>query len=178
METIKKIQWVNEDSWIATLAFLLPLWLLSVAIMAEGFPDPPISGELAITSFVLAIVTSIVLLWKGWLTVDVLLLSLFPFILVYIFDEISTGYKTPFILLCALILSAGIVGAQRSSSMTWRWLLLLFVFIVTWVLAFHTAQNYWQMVGNLKFGDCFPYTQDCPPLSGHEIPWWILFFSL
>jgi hypothetical protein len=51
MEAIKKIRWGSEDSWIATLASLLPFWLLSVAIMAEGFPKPLIPRELAAPIF-------------------------------------------------------------------------------------------------------------------------------
>jgi hypothetical protein len=34
----------------APLVVLLPLWLLSLSIMAEGFPRPPISIQLAIAS--------------------------------------------------------------------------------------------------------------------------------
>jgi hypothetical protein len=161
----------SEDSWIATLASLLPLWLLSFAIMVEGFPQPPISAELAVTAFVLAIAVSIVLLWKEWLVIDILLYSLFPFMLLFIFDEIPTTYKSPFILLCALILSTRVIGAKRSSSVTVRWLILLFVAVATGVLASHAIQSYWHMVSDLDFGGCFPYTQGCPPLVGKEIPW-------
>ena len=57
--------------------------------MAEGFPRPPISIELAKTSFVLAIPARIVLFLKRWLTIELLLYSLFPFLLLYTFDEIS-----------------------------------------------------------------------------------------
>jgi hypothetical protein len=162
---------------MATLASLLPLWLLSLAIMVEGFPDPPISLEVAVVAFVLAIAIGIVLAWVGWLTLDLILYSLFPFVLLFIFDEISTSYKTPFILVCALILSIGIVSAQRSSSDKLRWRIWLVVNIVIWVLASHALQRYWHMVDDLVFGDCFPYTKGCPPLAGNETPWWVLFFS-
>ena len=116
METIKKLQWAEEDSWLVTVANLLPLWLLSFAVMSEGFPRPLFSPGLAVTAFLLAMGVSLVLLWKGWLTPDLLLYTFFPFVFFFIFDEIHTSYKTPFILLCVLILSAGMVGAQRSSS--------------------------------------------------------------
>ena len=112
------------------------------------------------------------------MTFDLLLYSLFPFILLFTFDEIDTSYKSPFILLCALILSIGFVGAQRSSSLGLRWLILLVFAIAAWVLAAHAAQNYWQMVGDLGYGECFPSTQGCPPLTGRETPWWALVFSL
>ena len=184
MEAIRKlryVRYVNEDSWLATLASLLPLWLWSLAIMLEGFPRPPISLEMgAIASLWLVIPVSIVLLWKRWLPPDVLLVSLVPFVFVFRFDEISTRYKTPFILLCALILSIGIIVAQRSGSLTVRWLLLLFVTVAVLVLSSNAAQNYWHMaieLGSFEFG-CFPDASGCPPIPGDATPWWILFFNL
>jgi len=180
MEAIKKIPWANEDSWLATFVSLLPLWLWSLATTLEGFPRPPISLEIvAIASFWLAIPVSIVLLWKRWLPPDVLLVSLVPFAFMFNFDEISTRYKTPFILFCALILSIGMALAQRNGSLTVRWLLLLFVTIAVLVLSSNAAQNYWHMAGKLgpfDFG-CFPDAQGCPSFTGNETPWWVLFFK-
>jgi hypothetical protein len=174
---MKKTRATLPGSWMVPLVSLLPLWLLSLAILVEGFPDPPISGGLAIVALVLAIASTIVLVWLRWLTLDLLLYSLFPFVLLYIFDEVSTSYKTPFILLCALVLSIGIVSARYSGSDKMRWRIWLVVNIVTWILASHALQAYWDMVGNdLVFGDCLPYAQGCPLLSGRESPWWVLFF--
>lgn len=178
MKTIRKIRWFSEKSWLGTLASLLPLWLFSLAITVEGFPNPPISVELGITSFVLAIAVSLVLLWKWWLPFDVLLLSLIPFILLVKFDEVSTSYKTPFILLCALILSIGFVGAQRSGSVTVRWLILLVAGVAVLALSSNAVQNYWQMASELGYVNCFPDAHGCAPLSGNEAPWWVLFFGL
>jgi hypothetical protein len=177
MNAMRKIEWTVQDSWIATLTTLLPLWLLSVAILTEGFPDPPISLALALVAFVLAIGIGIVLVWVGWLKLDLILYSLFPLVLLYIFDEIATNYKTPFILVCALILSVGIVSAQRSSSEEIRWRIWLVINIVVWVLASHALQAYWHMIGNLVFDNCFPYMKGCLPLAGTEVPWWVLFFT-
>jgi TRAP-type uncharacterized transport system fused permease subunit len=59
------------------------------------------------------------------MTVKLILYSLFPLVLLMTFDEISTTYKSPFIMLCTLILTAGIVGYQRNRSARWRWLILL-----------------------------------------------------
>lgn len=179
MEIIKKIQWFPEDSWLANFASLLPLWLWSLAITVEGFPKPPIPVEVGLASFWLAIAVSIVLLWKRWLPPDVLLVSLVPFVFIFNFDEISTRYKTPFILLCALILSIGMIGAQRSKSVTIRWLTLLFVAVAVLVFSSNAAQNYWHMAGELGSFDfgCFPDAFGCPPLTGHETPWWVLFFG-
>jgi hypothetical protein len=160
------------------LASLLPLWLLSIAIMVEGFPPPPISVELAYTSFILAISVSIVLLWKRWMTVELILYSLVPFILLGTFDEISTTYKTPFIFLCTLILTAGIVGYHSFRSAQWRWLILLPAAGVTLMMASHAAEGFWQMASDLGYGACFPDAHGCAPLTGQETPWLILFFNL
>jgi len=176
MEAIKKMRWGSEDSWIATLANLLPFWLLSVVMMSEGFPKPLLSREVAAPIFVLAIVISLILLWMGWLEFDILFYSCLPILLMFEFDEISTTYKSPFLLLCGIILSAGMIGAKRSNSVTLRWLILLSVAIATLVLASHAAQNYWHMAGDFC-GACFPDGQGDPPLTGHETPWWVLFFS-
>jgi hypothetical protein len=151
--------------------------------MVEVFPKPPVSAELAVSTFILAIVVSITLLWKRWLEIDLLIYSLLPFLLLFTSDEISTTYKSPFILLCVLILSIGIVGAQRTSktldSLTVRWLILLFVAVATWIVASQAAQSYWHMIGDLDDGvpplECMPGTQGCP-LTGILSPWWILFF--
>lgn len=110
----KVIPQPDQRSWGTILASLLPLWLLSLVIMVVGFPRPPISGEAAIASFVVAIAVSVVLLWNRWMTIELVLYSLFPFLLLSTFDEISTTYKTPFIMLCALILTVGVVVYQSS----------------------------------------------------------------
>jgi hypothetical protein len=68
MENAKETRWAEPAAWITTLGNLLPFWLLSFVVMAEGFPRPPISGEVTIASFVTAIAASIALVWKRWLT--------------------------------------------------------------------------------------------------------------
>jgi hypothetical protein len=166
------------NSWKATLVSLLPLWLLSIAIMVEGFPRPPISYELAVTAFILAIAIIIILQWKWPRSYPLLLYYLFsPFILLYIFDEVSTSYKSLFILFCALILSIGIIGYQRNTSFGSGVLILGLVGFATIVLASHSSQNYWQMVGDLDYSNCFPDASGCAPLTGKETPWWILLIS-
>lgn len=185
METIKKIQWKPEDSWIATFISLLPLWLLSLVILTMVSIQPPISEGLAIFAVLLAIAVGFALLWKGWLEIDFFIYSLFPFILFFFFAEIYLTYRFPFFLLCALLLTVGIIAAQHASkigdSLTTRWLILFLVAAITWLIASHAAHNYWQMLGNLGYGtfplECMPNTTDCP-LIGNVVPWWALFFSL
>lgn len=177
MRILLQTERAGQNSWFKILINLLPFWLLSIAITREGFPTPPISTEAAGVAFSFAIVIGIVLTWSRWLTLDLILYSLFPFVLLFIFDEISTAYKTPFILSCAIILSAGMVGAQRSNSEVIRWRIWLVVNIIIWMLASHALQAYWNMVAELSFGDCFPYSLGCPVVAGSESPWWILFLT-
>jgi len=178
MEAIEKIRLTVPLSWGSTVASLLPLWLLSIAITAEGGGSPPVSGELARISFALAIAASIVFLWNRWMVLEVFFYSLAPILLLVIFDEISTTYKTPFILLCVLILTAGIIAYERKRGAPWSMYLLLFVGVVAIFAALHASGNYWEWVGDLGYGNCFPDASDCAPLTGQETPWWVLFFSL
>lgn len=179
MNTLEYVRWADPPFWKAAFANLLPLWLLSLAISVEGFPKPPVPVEVGIAAFVLAILVAIVLLWLRWLTPEVALYSLFPFTVVINFDEISTAYKTPFILLCALILSIGIFGYRYSYSRSFGrgWLILLTVFIATLFLASNAAHNYWQMTSDLGYVECMPDYTGCAPLTGNETPWWVLFFQ-
>lgn len=179
MGSMKEIRKTIPHSWGVTLASLLPLWLLSLSIMVEGFPRPPISMEVAIAAFATAIAASSVLLWKKWLTAELLLYSLFPFLLMFIFDEISTAYKTPFIILCTLILTAGLVAYQRSrSSRLLRGFILYIVAILTMFTVSHIADNFWGMASELGYEECFPDGHGCAFLTRQETPWWLLLFSL
>jgi hypothetical protein len=170
MDQIARLRWVPEDSWIAHLAGLLPLWLLALSILPR--PD-----WLSLTAIILLFPVSIILLWKLWLTFDVLFISLFPILFIFIFSDISMRYRVPFVLICVTFLSIGIVGAQRSKSLTVRWLILLAVAVAALVLANHAAHNFWQMAGSLGYVDCSPDALGCPPLTGDETPWWVLYFN-
>jgi hypothetical protein len=178
MRSVKAIRWADPRSWSPPLASLLPLWLFSFAIMAEGFPRPPISAEVAITSLVTAIVASIALMGKRWMTIGLLLYSLVPFLLLGILDEISTAYKTPFILLCTVILTAGAIGYWcLPFSRRWRWLVLLAVGTVALLTASHAANSFWGMASDLGYEQCFPDAHGCPPLAGRGLPWSGLVFG-
>jgi hypothetical protein len=178
MDSARTIRWASPHSWSATIASLLPLWLLALAITVEGFPQPPVSIELATASIILAIVATIVALWKGWATVELLLYSLLPFLLLPAFDEISTTYKTPFIVLCTFILTVGIVGYQfNRSNRLGRWLVLLSAGAVTLMTAWHATTNYWAMASDLGYAQCFPDAHGCAPLTSQATRWWILFLG-
>ena len=177
MEDTLEIQDESRQTWPKTLASLLPLWLVSISIMVEGFPQPAIPLKWAVASFVLAIFDSIILRWKRWMTVPLILVSFLPLTFLFLFDEISTTYKMPFTLMCALTLSDGIIGYQRSRSAPLGWFLLLTAAALTWVIATNAAEGFWDMAAELGYVECFPDAQGCPPLTGRETPWWALFLS-
>lgn len=178
MEDTKEIRRVDPTSWILTLGSSLPLWLLSLSITGEGFPRPPISIEVAIIAFLSAILVSIVLLWRGWMTAELLIFSFLPLLMTYNFDEISTAYKTPFIIACASILVAGLVGYQRvPGSRLWRWLILLVAATLFLFAVWHASNGFWDMTRELGYVRCFPDAPGCTPLKELDAtPWWILFF--
>jgi hypothetical protein len=184
MESMKNIQWMPQNSWIAAIVSLLPLWLLSLIILAIMLLQPPIAEGLAISAVLLVLSVSVALLWKGWLEIDLFLYSLFPFLLFFFFGEVYPAYRFPFIGVCVILLSAGMIAAQLAGnardSLTIRWLILFLVAVTTLVIASHAAQNYWQLLGDLGYGapplECMPNTTDCP-LIGNVPSWWVLFFS-
>ena len=168
----------RPHTWYVTLASLVPLWLFSLSVMAEGFPQPPISAEGAVISFSLAILIGILLLWKGWITIELMLYSIFPFLFLAVFDEISTAYKTPYIILCAIILSLGIIVYQQVRSRWWGLIILLGTAGLTYVLAWHATLSFWRMAGELGYEQCFPDAHGCAPLTGGETPYRLLIFRL
>jgi hypothetical protein len=177
MGSMAGIRQAQSRPWIATLASLLPLWLLSLAVTAEGFPRPLLSIELAFAALILAIVSGVALLGMNWMTVEVLLYSFTPLAFVIIFDEITTTIKTPFILLSALILTAGILTYHGSRRSHWRALVLLFTFLFTMFAAANAANNFWAMHNHLGIGECFMDAHGCPPLPSNATTWWKLFFN-
>jgi hypothetical protein len=177
MELVNDYRPSERQSWLSILASLLPLWLVSAAIMAEGFPSPPVPVNLAVASLCVAIAVSPVLLWKGWMNVELVLYSLFPFVFLETFDEITTTYKTSFIILCVLILTAGAAVYQRITAVWWRWIFLLAAATLAYAAANHAAFGFWEMAADLGYEQCFPDYSTCAPLAGRGSPWWSLFFG-
>ena len=174
MENTRGIYSAQVSSWGITLVGLLPLWLLSVAIMAEGFPRPPISVYVGFTLLGSAITLSLVLLWQRRMEPALVLYSFIPFILLFIFDEIVTSYKTPFIVLCAIIFSIGALAYQRNRSSQLRWLFLLAGAGLALLAASHAAHSYFSL--NVEACSLAPYP-DCFPSSVPDHPWWAVFFG-
>jgi len=162
-----------DIKWRKTLSNLLPLWLFSISIMVEGFPDPPISLGVAYTCFGTGCLIILALIFKKWITLEILLLSFFPFILLYGFDEISTSYKTPFIIGCALFLTIGIITYHRiNTSRLIRLGILLVAVLMTTLAAYNASQGFWDLTSELGVERCFLDAYGCPKLTGNETPWW------
>jgi hypothetical protein len=68
---------------------------------------------------------------------------LVPLLVMVVFDEIAVTYKTPYILLCGVMLAAGAVVYLRARS---RWLgasALVASALMAWLLAGRVADMYW-----------------------------------
>jgi len=172
-------------SWRAAFASLLPLWAVALLVSMEGFPQSPLWDQAMIPllglAILLAIALPILLLIKGWMTFDLALYNLIPFVFLFRFDEISTAYKTPFILGLTAILSLGIIGYQRSlyyDKIKLGWVILLAAAVLTLLLMRNSAANFWQMLSDLNYGNCFPGFTGCPPLPPGALPWWRLLFGI
>ena len=178
VQTIRKMWWVDVGSWQATLASLLPLWLLSLSL-AIGLSQIDIPIYLLYVAFWLFPILSLFFIWKGWMTIEVLLFSLFPILLLFSLDETSMAYRVTLILACTVFLSIGIIGYHISlnrDKVGLAWLILLLVFIVTWFFVSHANQNYWQMAGDLGYNACD--NDGCVPLTPTGTSWWILFLRV
>jgi hypothetical protein len=127
---------------------------------------------------VVAMLASGVLLWKGWATIELLIYSLSPFLLLGMFDEISTAYKTPFIIACTLILTAGALAYrwERATPLA-RLLILVAAEGLALLLASGARVRFWAMAADLGYEQCFPDAHGCPPLTDQATPWWVLFFG-
>jgi hypothetical protein len=164
--------------WVEAFLSLLPLWLISLAITGEGFPSPPLSFELGKWLIALALPLGLLMLWKRWLSAALFLYSLAPLTFLFIFDEISTTYKTPFILLSTLILTLGVLAFHGCRTQKQRILVLSVALAITWFFASNATFRFWEMTDQLGYVECFPDYTGCAPLPDDATPWWRLFFSL
>jgi hypothetical protein len=172
------MRWVDVGSWQATLASLLPLWLLSLSIVIF-FSQINIPIGLLYVALWLFPILSLVFIAKGWMTFEVLLYSLFPVLLLFQLDETSMAYRITLILACTVLLSIGIVGYHISLNrdrIGLAWFLLLLVFLATWFFASHANQNYWQMAVDLGYNACD--NEGCMTLIPTDNSWWFLFFRV
>ena len=174
MGIIQYFRHTQQPTWLVTLACVVPLWLLAVAIMVEGFPPPPIPLSLALFAFFSASVIAAVLLWRRKISVIFLLYCGLPFFLLYTFDEISTVYKTQYILACTLFLTLAAVAHLRSQSPIKAWLFLLLGVVVTLLAAEEIGASYWDLVSSQGLDLCYP---DCLPQLDQANSWWRMLIS-
>lgn len=157
---------------------LIPVWLFTLAVATEGFPRPPISAEAALACFVLGGLLVALALWRRWMTLEHAVYSLFPLHLMVVFDEISTTYKTPFLLMCAAGLTLGaLIYFRVRARRPLGWLVLGATLLIVWALAWHATLGFWHMTAGLGYQECFPDAQGCLPLPATATPWWILFVA-
>ena len=178
MQQTMAYQGSGRPAGVAAIVSALPLWLFSIAILVEGFPRPPVSGEVVMAAFVAALGLTGLALWKRWMTVELAVYSLFPLHLLVIFDEITTTYKTPFILVCALCLCLGALAYQRvRKRRILGWSVLILTLVLVWALAWHATLGFWHMTNELGYVECFPDGYGCLPLPPQATPWWALIFG-
>lgn len=164
----------DGPSWLKTAASLAPVWLLAFAVTAEGFPNRHWPTWLAIPAFWIAIIIALSLLVFRIARVEVILISILPLAYLFIFDEITTTYKTPFIFFCTLIMSIGMIAYQHSTS---RHVLLFLpaAALLSLFAAYYAADNFWAYTSSLDIGECFLDYTGCPPLPTDSPPWWRFF---
>lgn len=159
---------------MAALAHL-PLWLVAVVATFEGFPKPPVSYETALACLAAAVLIVAIALWRRWMTLAHAVYSFFPMLLVGVYDEITTVYKTPFIFSSVAIAFLGSLIYQRlQDRRATAWVVLVVAGLAAYVFAYHASFNFWNMTSALGIHQCFLDYTGCPALTGHETPWWQL----
>lgn len=160
--------------WLKLLLNLLPLWLVCAATTAEGFPAPPISLTLASWLFFAALGLILVLALLRWMPFSVMIYSLLPVATMILFDDVSTGYKTPFMFACAGVLSIGVMlFLFLPGKPVVRYLALIAFAALGLFLASGLTREYWDFINLTGLDRCYP---DCAPLPDAQHPWWSVFF--
>jgi len=167
--------------WLKTMAVLAPLWMLALASTAEGFPNPPLSGNQGLVLFYAAIAVVVLATLKFHTLIELPFITLIPLSYVFLFDEITTSYKTPFIFFCTLILSLGITAYHyftETRSLKVALPVLLAAAVLTFLAAGYATANFWAYTDSLGVEMCFLDYTGCPPLPADHPTWWSFFFSI
>lgn len=172
METTYTKNNLHERRLPRVLLTQLPLWLFTATVSIEGFPPPGLPLWAGITAFALGVLIILYLAWRRALDASMFAMML-PFVLMVFFDEVTTSYKTPFLLVSTAVVSASILFYQKAEDRKWRALILLAGVIVAILLASHAKDVFWSLFSD-RYIHCFP---DCLPVSGVDTPWWKLFFN-
>lgn len=167
--------------WAKTAAFLAALWMIALATTAEGFPSPLIPSNLATFLFFAGLVVAIVVAVRYMAFIELPIITLIPLLYIFEFDEITTTYKTPFIIFCTLILSLGLI-AYHYLAQTRSLKVALPVLLAAAVLAFLAGMvatlNFWQYTESLGVVRCFLDSTGCPPLPADHPAWWRFFIGI
>ncbi len=175
MVTTTRIQPAPPLAFPASALAHLPLVLVAVAASFEGFPKPPVSYETALACLLAAVLIVAIALWRRWMTLAHAIYSFFPMLLVGVFDEITTVYKTPFIFSSvAIAFLGGLIYQRFQDRRASAWVVLVVAGIATYVFAYHASLNFWGMTTALGIHQCFLDYPGCPSLTGLETPWWQL----
>lgn len=177
----KVISPADRLPWLKTAAVLAPLWLFALAVTAEGFPDPPITGNQAWVVFYAAIAAAIVVTVIFRTLIELPFITLVPLSYVFLFDEITTSYKTSFIFFCTLILSLGIIAFHYLAATRLLKIalpVLLAAAILAFVAGMFATANFWAYTESLGIERCFLDYSDCPPLPPDHPAWWRFFLSI
>lgn len=167
--------------WQKTAAVLAPLWLFAVATTAEGFPDPPIPVNLARVLFYAAIIAAILAIIRFHTLIELPFITVIPALYIFTFDEITTTYKTPFILFCTLILSVGIIAFHylaETRSLKVALPVLLAAAVLTFLAAQVAMTSFWAYTDHLGIERCFLDYTGCPPLPADHPAWWRFFVNI
>lgn len=170
-----------QPLWAKTAGFLAALWMIALAATAEGFPSPLIPGNLAPVLFFAGLVVAIVVSVRYMTFIELPIITLIPLLYVFEFDEITTTYKTPFILFCTLILSFGLI-IYHYLAQTRSLKVALPVFLAAAILAFLAGMfamlNFWEYTDSLGIRMCFLDSIGCPPLPADHPAWWRFFTGI
>lgn len=172
METTHATDQTRERKLPVMLLTQLPLWLFTATVSVEGFPPPGLPLWAGITAFALGVLIILYLAWKRELDASMFAMMV-PFGLMVFLDEVTTSYKTPFLLVSTAVTALSIFAYQKLENHRGRGLVLLAGVIVSIWLASHAKSVYWDLFSE-RYTRCYP---DCLPVSGLDLSWWKLYFN-
>lgn len=160
--------------WAALLG-VLPVILLTLTGLGEGFPSPLLHARVMFAMGILGVALVPLLIWKGWMWGGLLIYSFWAAIATQAgLDEIASSYKTPFTFLAALAVVIPALAFQFSA-WRWRWVILMVGLVLALWFVGRMAGQYWGMVDRLGYTACYP---SCLPVSGKDPLWWQVLLGL
>lgn len=164
--------------WPVALLNLLPLWLIVLAVSAEGFPPPPIRGAAAMPMMLAALALVVVLAVMRWMQIEMFLYSIVPIYFAMTLDEITNQYKFFFILALGVLMSLGVLVSFRFQTRRSRVEALAAAAVVCILLTANASQSYWRLQEHYNVVMCFFDYPNCPPLPADAPAWWRVFIGI